>query len=367
MILVRIKRTTCWFSPFARQSDCDKETHMTKVTKLSLLAVGAILALVLALGATAVFAQSGSNGDDAVPEEGTTVPDDETTAPDTRVPDTQSEETPFHGRHGMPGDFGLPEGLTSRDDLLANALGVDVETLTAARETARVAAIDQALAEGLITEDEAQMLKDGEFDFHHGRGFHDFGGAADREALLADALDISVAELQAAEQQAHEAALAEMVDAGYLTEEEAQVMAAQQALKEAIDRKALMAEVLGLSDAELEDALSNRESLAALIENSGMTVDEYRAAMQAAYQAAVEQAVQDGVITADQYEALQNAGLDSFGLGCHGFEGPGFGGHGRGGHGGHGGHGGFGNFGGPTGGFPGFGASSTTAPIGNSI
>ncbi|MGD8585235.1 MAG: hypothetical protein PVJ75_07795 [Chloroflexota bacterium] len=330
---------------------------MTKLSKLSLLAVGAILALVLVLGATAVFAQSGGNGDDAVPEEGITVPEDETT-----VPETPSDRLEFHGHHGMPGDFGPPEGLTARDELLADALDVDVETLTAARGTARTAAVEQALEEDLITEEQAEMLLNGDFDLHHGRGFKGFAGTMDQKALLAEALDISVEELEAAEQQAHEAALAEMVDAGYLTEEEALVMTARGALKEAIDRKALMAEVLNLSETELDEAMANRESLATLIENSGMTVEEFQTAMQAALEAAVAQAAQDGVITAEQYEALQNAGLDSFGL-----DGRGFGGHGCGGHGRHG--GGFGEFGGPAGNghFLGTEQPSTTAPTGNSI
>jgi len=323
---------------------------MTKITKLSLVAVGATLVLVLALGATVVFAQSNGNGDDAVPEDGTTVPDDEST-----VPETQSQQPGVpQNCPGGPGHAGLPEGLTGRDELLADALGIDVETLQAARESARTAAIEQALAEELITQEQADMLLNGDFGFHRGPGFHDFGGSIDSEALLADALGISVDDLKAAEQQAQEAALAEMVDSGYLTEEEAQLMAAREALEQAIDRKALMADVLGISQSDLEEALANHESMATLIENSGMTADEFQAAMQAAYQAAVDQAVKDGVITAEQSEALQNAGLDAFGLGGHGFGGH----HGPGGPGGPGrGHG---SFGGDGASFRGPGQPSTT-------
>jgi hypothetical protein len=310
---------------------------MRKLTKVALLATGGMLILVLALGASIVFAQGNDNGSDAVPEDETTVPEDDST-----VPGTQSEQP--QASPVCPGGYGhagLPEGLTSRDQLLADALGVDVETLQAARESARAAAIEQALAEDLITQEQADMLLNGDFGLHRGHGFQGFGGSIDSEALLADALGISVADLQAAEQQAHEAALAEMVDSGYLTEEEAQLMAAREALEQAIDRKALMADVLGISQTELEDALSSHESMATLIENSGMTADEFQAAMQAAYQAAAEQAVADGVITAEQLDALQSAGLDTFGLGGHGFGGH----HGSGAFGGHGGpgrHGGFG-------------------------
>jgi hypothetical protein len=307
---------------------------MTKTTRFSLLATGALLALVLALGATAVFAQSDDGGEDAAPADGITVPEGDPTAPEVPV-----ERPGSHGHHGMPEDLGPREGLSSRDELLADALGVDLETLISARGTAWTAAIEQALAEELITEEQAEMLRDRESVLHHRRSLHGLDAAVDHEALLADALDIGVEELEAAEQQAHAAALAEMVDAGYLTEAEAQVMTARQALKGAIDREALLAEVLNLNETEVDEALANRESLATRIEESGLTMDEFHAAMQTAHEAAVAQAVQDGIISAEQYDALQSAGPDSLNLG-----GRHFGGHGRGGHGR---HGGFGENGGP--------------------
>lgn len=318
---------------------------MTIRNKLSLLAASAVLVLALTLGVTAVFAQS--DGDDASPDTQET------------VPQPPFGDHGFRGQRGFPGQFGQPEGLTAKDELLAEALGIDVETLTAAREAAREAAIEQALAEGLITEEQAEMMLDGSFGhgFHRGPGFHGFGTAIDHEALLADALDISVEELQDAYQQAHEAALAELVAAGYLTEEEAELMQARQALREAIDHQALLAEVLGVSEAELEEAQANRETMAALIEESGLSVAEFREAMQAAKVAAEEQAVDDGVITAEQYEALQDAGAGGFGFGGPGYGGPCRGGHGR-----------PGGFGGPAFGGRGFNQpSSVTSPTANSI
>jgi hypothetical protein len=299
---------------------------MVNRKRVALLATSAVLILVLALGVSAVFAQT---------DEGDPVPDNE-----TPVPDDSLAMPGFHDHRGMPGQFGQVEGLSSRDELLAEALGIDVKALDAARATAREAAIDQALEEGLITEEQAETLRDGTFGFdsHHGHGCHGFGDSIDQDALLAEALNISVEELEAAKQEANEAALAEMVAAGYLTEAQVDLMNAQRALKDAIDRQALLAEVLGISQAELEEALTNREVMATLIEDSGMTVAEFNEAMQAAYLAAVEQAVQDGVITAEQYQALQNAGVANQLFGGHGFGG----GHGRGGHGRPGGFGGSG-------------------------
>jgi hypothetical protein len=55
----------------------------------------------------------------------------------------------------MP-DRGIGDGSTQED--LANALGITVEELTAARQKANEAAIDQALAQGLITQAQADQL-----------------------------------------------------------------------------------------------------------------------------------------------------------------------------------------------------------------
>ena len=289
---------------------------MTKRKRLSLLSAGAIVVLVLALGVSAVFAQT-DGGDEPPDANG-----------ETPAPVEPWGQRGFPGSRGLPGQFGLPEGLTPKDELLANALDIDVETLEAARETARVNGIEQALAGGLITEAQAELLLENAFSFrfHRGHGFHEFGGEIDREALLADALNISVEALREAQQEAHEAALNEMVDAGYLTEEQLGLMAAQQALKEAIDHNELLAEVLGVSLAELEEARGNRESMAALIEDSGLSFSKLAENMRAAYEAEVEEAVENGVITAEEAEALQEARAARGLFGGYGHRGRGFGG-----------------------------------------
>ncbi|UCG22675.1 MAG: hypothetical protein JSW55_10865 [Chloroflexota bacterium] len=289
---------------------------MTIRKRLSLLGASAIVVLVLALGVSAVFAQT-DGGDDAPDAEG-----------ETPAPAQLWGHRGFPGFRGIPGQSGLPEGLTPKDELLADALNTDVETLEAARETARVNAIEQALAQGLITEAQAQLLLENAFSFrfHRGHGLHDFGGEIDREALLADALNISVEALREARQEANEAALTELVDAGYLTEEQVSLMAARQALKEAIDHNELLAEVLGVSPAEVEEARGNRESMAALIEDSGLSFAELAEGMRAAYEAAVDEAVENGVITAEEAEALQEAGAARGLFGGHGCDRRGFGG-----------------------------------------
>ena len=169
---------------------------------------------------------------------------------------------------------------------------------------------------------------------------HMFGSDIDYDALLAEALGISVEELQAAQQQAYSAALDQAVENGDLTAEEADLIRAQQALKASIDPEALQAEALGLTVEELQAARDAGTSMSDILTEQGLTSAEYRTALQAAYEAAVQQAVSDGVITQEQADLVLSSGMrvlpgmEPFGRNG----GPG----GRGGHGGHGGPEGFG-------------------------
>ncbi len=126
------------------------------------------------------------------------------------------------------------------------------------------------------------------------RGHHD--GRADEEAL-AEALGISVEELQAARDQLQAERLAQAVEDGYLTQEEADNMQAMHALKAYIDREVILAEALGLTVEEVEAARADG-SLADILSN--ITPADLQAQMQAAMETAVDAAVADGVITQEQ-------------------------------------------------------------------
>ncbi|UCG23223.1 MAG: hypothetical protein JSW55_13815, partial [Chloroflexota bacterium] len=98
---------------------------------------------------------------------------------------------------------------------------------------------------------------------------------------------------------------------------------------------------------------------AALIEDSGLSFVELAENMRAAYEAAVDQAVEDGVITAEEAEALQEARAARGLFGGHGSGGRGFCGRGSfPGRGMQGGNSGFRGFGQPF---------SAPAPTGTSI
>jgi hypothetical protein len=237
--------------------------------------------------------------------------------------------------HRGPGGPGGPDGPLGGDQeqYLADALGITVDELQAARAAANDAALDQAVANGDLTQEQAdaiRTLRDLDADGRGGRfgRFFGFHGPmdVDMDALLAAELGISVDELQAAREQASQAALDAAVANGDITQEQADLMQARRALKEAIDPEALTAQVLGISVDELQTAREAGTTREELLENAGLTAEEFRTALQSAYEAAVQQAVEDGVITQEQADQiLANGG---------GF-GPGFGpGFGRGRHGG---------------------------------
>ena len=174
---------------------------------------------------------------------------------------------------------------------LADALGISVDELNAAYESATQEAINQAVAAGLITQAQADSLleRGSAFPFHRGRSW--LGESdIDFEALLADALGISVEKLADARQQAFQISIDQAVADGKITEEEADLIRGRQAL------------------------YSN---------------DAFRSSMQAAFEAAVQKAVDDGVITQSQADQILSSQSRAGFLNFHGGIRP------------HGGHGGF--------------------------
>ncbi|MCW5865173.1 MAG: hypothetical protein KIT52_18945 [Anaerolineae bacterium] len=162
-------------------------------------------------------------------------------------------------------------------------------------------------------------------------GFGHSGSRDGGDEYLAEALGITVEELQAARETAYAAYLADAVAAGEITQAQADELLARQRLSSYIDHEALVAEALGLSVDELEAALAGGQSLSDLMTAQGLTAETLQTALQTAYEAAIARAVADGVITQAQADAYLSAS-PNFGLfgGHHGF-GGGRGGHGHGG------------------------------------
>jgi len=241
--------------------------------KLLYMVLGGFLALSLAFGAYATFAQTDDGGTD----------------------DANPPSFPGGGqRGGHQGFEGERPDLTDQDELLAEALGVTVEELQAAQEVVRVAAIEQAVADGVLTQEQADEILSNE----NGRrgGKRGLPGRGDNAELLAEELGVTVEALEAAREEVQAARLAEMIEAGVLTQEQADMMEAQRTVRRYLDT----------------DALSE--------------------AMQDAYEAAIEQALADEAITQEQADQmLENMPTFTPGQGGRGFPGGGHHGGPRGG------------------------------------
>ncbi len=223
------------------------------------------------------------------------------------------------GGPGFKGGLGFKGGDIDYEPLLADALGITVEKLQAAYQTARDAAIDQAVEKGLITQDQANQMKvwgGGERGFRlgHGNKGVDDANAIDEQALLADALGITVEQLQAARETANQAAIAQAVEQGLITQEEADAMQAHKNVQSYLERDALLAKVLGMTMEELQAAYDEGKTLTDLMTAKGLDAATVREKLQAAYSEALAQAVTDGVITQAQADAMQSDGIGLGGM-----------------------------------------------------
>lgn len=170
---------------------------------------------------------------------------------------------------------------------LADALGISLEELQAAQQKAAEAALQQAVDDGMLTQEQADALQARGLGSMHARAFgHGMADNIDGEALLADALGISVDDLQAAQLNARGAALDQAVADGHITQEMADQMKARSALGQY------------LNQSDVRETLRN------------------------AYESVVQQAVAAGVITQEQADAIlsNDAGFGPFG-GMRGFDG----------------------------------------------
>lgn len=208
------------------------------------------------------------------------------------------------GRPGFPGRG------PGENDFLAEALDISSEELQDARESAQQAALDQALADGTITQEQYDMMvlrgsrvfSRGGFGARGSKG----GDAIDFDALLANELGISADDLMAAREKARDLAMEQALADGVLTQEQVDMLEARKALQEYIDKDVLLAQSFGLTVEELAAARNEGKSISDILAEQGLTAVEVREAMQAAHEAAVQQAIDDGVITAEQAESFQN-------------------------------------------------------------
>ena len=214
--------------------------------------------------------------------------------------------------------------------LLAEALGITVEELEAAHEVAQAAALAQAVEEGLITQEQADQITvwggmGGKRGFRGFRGrpgpLADPKGKIDGQALLAEALGISVEELQAARETANQAAIAQAIEEGIITQEQADQMQARKDLHNYIDPQALLTEALGISVEDLQAARDEGKTLTDLLAENDLDAATVRDNLKAAHEKALAQAVEDGVITQEQADEMQTGrGFFPGGMGRRDFD-----------------------------------------------
>jgi polyhydroxyalkanoate synthesis regulator phasin len=168
------------------------------------------------------------------------------------------EETPLARQERV--DRGKVGG-EEQSAILAEVLGISEEELQAAVTTATNSLIDQAVADGRITQEQADEMKAREEGRGIGRGPR---GAGDEfETALAGVLGITVEELEAARDEVKDRVIEEAVASGEITQEQADLMIAREAMRE-----------------------------------------YQRQQQRSDYEAAVAQAVTDGVITQEQADLL---------------------------------------------------------------
>ncbi len=126
-----------------------------------------------------------------------------------------------------------------------------------------------------------------------------------RETFLAQALGISEEQLHAAQREASLAWIDYLVSEGRLDETKADLWRARVLVRPYLDPQALVAQALGLSVEEVQQACAEGKTLADLLEQQGMDRRTFVQALQQAADEALQQAVADGVITEEQADALR--------------------------------------------------------------
>lgn len=144
----------------------------------------------------------------------------------------------------------------------------------------------------------------------HGMGFGEFDDDSEYMTQLANELGITLDQLKTAHIAAVEAVIQQRVTNGTISQEQADLMLAAFRLKHYIDQDALKAEALGITVAELEAARTAGKTLDEVLDEQGMDRATYRENLAAAYDAAIDQAVADGIITSEQAEQLRNRSSD---------------------------------------------------------
>lgn len=126
------------------------------------------------------------------------------------------------------------------------------------------------------------------------------------DEALADALGITVEELQAARQEARIVALDQAVTEGLMARNRAELLKARIALARTIDKDEVLADILGISVEELKAARDEGKTLPDLAAELNLERSDLARRWPEVRKRLLEQAVVDGIITEEQAELLQD-------------------------------------------------------------
>ncbi|MDX1416843.1 MAG: hypothetical protein R3293_21755 [Candidatus Promineifilaceae bacterium] len=155
----------------------------------------------------------------------------------------------------------------------------------------------------------------------HWRGYHSDLGYHQED--LAAVLGITLEELEAAQREAKMMQIERAVDEGNLSMEQGNLMLAMVALKGAVDKHVLLAAALDMDVEELDAAIEDGSLHDRLAE---VAPADLQAGLQEAFEAALQQAIDDMLITEEQAQQVRDQLGDGLGFKYHHH---GFGRHGR--------------------------------------
>lgn len=127
------------------------------------------------------------------------------------------------------------------------------------------------------------------------------GKGIDRDALLAEELGITVERLQAAREAARARALQQALEQGLITQEQYDQLQLQALVAPYLEPQKLMAAALGIEPAQLAE-----KSLQQWLDELDLDRATLQERLRTAYEAALAQAVKDGVITQEQADTLKD-------------------------------------------------------------
>jgi hypothetical protein len=175
------------------------------------------------------------------------------------------------------GDPPTGDGAVDHTSALAEALGISVEELEAALQVVNTKMIDQAVADGVLTQVQADKILAGEPPAGNRRmkSSGRFFRGEDFNTLLAEELGIDFETLHSAQQEVQNALLAQALEDGRISQEEFDMMQIRRKMSPYFQDAFSLAHQAAV-DAALEDGAITQEQANLLMENGQQFAPGFR-------------------------------------------------------------------------------------------